>query len=88
MTAHPLTLAEQFAHLHHSAKAEGAAARARLDVAQALFLALLATLFGRLERLALRQVAPRPAQRLRHSPYATPHNTPGPHRARPLKVDP
>lgn len=74
------------ASLRHSAKAEGAAARARLDVIEALFLALLATLFGRLERLAA-GFAPRTFPRaqpgsLPHSPYAVPHNTPGPRRAR------
>jgi hypothetical protein len=82
------------ASLRHSAKAESAAARARLDLVQAMLLALIAAMFGRLEHLALRhatphagprsapRLAPRLAQRLTHSPYAVPHNTPGPRRAR------
>lgn len=86
MTASQPALADMLASLHHSAKAEGAAARARLDVIEALFLALLATLFGRLERLAA-GFTPRTFPRaqpgsLPHSPYAVPHNTPGPRRAR------
>lgn len=75
------TLAEEFARMHHAAKAECADARARLALVQAALLALLATLLGQLARIARR--APQGGvRRLRHSPYAVPHNTPGPRTAR------
>ena len=77
-------LAEAFAALRNSAQADRAVARARLDLVQAMILALIATLFGRLERLALRlpQAAPRPAHAALPPRAPVPHCTPGPRAAR------
>ena len=80
MTAHPPTLSELLAALHQSAKADCAAARARRDAVHALFFALLARLFGRLEALAhLRAPA---ASRPLPPRAPVPHSTPGPRAAR------
>ena len=88
MSVHQDNLAGAFAAMRCQAQAESDAARARWAALEALVLSLLAALFGRLEALALRHPTRReppsrqPARRLRHSPYAVPHNTPGPRTAR------
>ncbi len=82
MSVQPDNLAEAFAALRRTAQADREAARARLDSVQALLLALLAALFGRLEALALRHPTSGQAHPIPRLPLFDPHGIPGPTTAR------